>query len=204
MKKHEVSAHQGTKTEKIIIWTPSLPFGLFSVLWGSLLIESNLGLCPLGWFNPFIVHPVPLNLIWSSNPVAIILTETLLTALKKKEKKVTTFKDHRKPQRHSDQSQHGVFISYIYWNVWFKISRAVSWCLDLSFLSALYWECQTHFHAKVIQKSDNAWCQRTADTISEPSQDQRQGSGTKKKEDVLQRRWDTTDTNSKSEWVLLW
>lgn len=70
--------------------------------------------------------------------------------------------------------------------------------------AALYWECQTHFHAKVIQKSDNAWCQRTADTISEPSQDQRQGSGTKKKKDVLRRRWDTTDTKSKSEWVLLW
>lgn len=46
--------------------------------------------------------------------------------------------------------------------------------------AAAYWDWQTHFHAKVIQKSDHARRQRTADTWREPSQDQRADRGTEK------------------------
>lgn len=46
--------------------------------------------------------------------------------------------------------------------------------------AAEYWEWQANFHAEVIQKSDHARCQTTADAGKEPSQDQREDRRTKK------------------------
>lgn len=131
-------------------------------------------------------------------------------------KKVTTFKDHHKTQRNSDQSQHRVFISYFYWDVWFKISRSVSLPVPLD-LGFLFWKPTRTIGQQSIESVRlismlRSFRNQTMLGVKGQSipwvsplrtRGKREGQR-KRNKDVLQRRLDTTDTNSKSKWVLLW
>lgn len=131
-------------------------------------------------------------------------------------KKVTTFKDHHKTQRNSDQSQHRVFISYF-------LLRCVIQNLTLSVFAGASWPWfsfwkptrtkgqQSIESVGLISMLRSFRNQTTLGVKGQPipwvsplrTRGKREGQR-KRNKDVLQRRWDTTDTNSKSRWVLLW